>query len=438
METPTTESTIQEATSDLQPVANATVQIDQSLASQLADPNASLESVTAAATTPAPAGRVRAVAARPALLSVEDSELTKAVTGIRDTYGAGSIVTADMLPSFNQIPTGIFVLDYSLLGGVHVGLASQFYGWENVGKTSMLLRLMRNLQIRYPDRAIIFAPLEGTFDPEHAKVFGVDLSRVVIVKSDSAEGMIDKLITLYHPIQTCAVFLDSIPAMVPKAIIEKSAEDKTMSEAARLATVLFQKINAALWVESKRNHLVSFFATNQWRLNPGKMFGDPRYLPGGNHQKFFFTNFIEIKSKEAKGDDQTGQQVLAQLDQSFHIDKAKVGACLLDGDFKTVISPSHPSGLPVGSIDDAVMVAFIAKKHGVITGGGGSWKLYAKSKTPVVLKNIEQITAFFYGNPLEYLAVKQRIIADLRKSRGRPEFPPDGYLLNSTKLYEDL
>lgn len=421
----------------LQPVANTTsiISPDVALQQALETPKESFETMPADV-KPAPV-RQRNIIAAPNLLEA-NNELSKIANEILTTYGPGSVVTGDKLPSFNQIPTGVFVLDYSLLGGVHVGLASQFYGWENVGKTSMILRIMRNFQERYPDRAIIFAPLEGTFDPEHARVFGVDLTKVLIVRAPTTEAMIDQLIALYHAEQVCAIFLDSIPAMVPKAIVEKSAEDKTMAEAARLHTNLLQRLNAALWVESRRNHLVSFFATNQWRLNPGKMFGDPRYLPGGNHQKFYYTNFIEIKSKEAKGDDSAGNQVLAQLDQSYHIDKAKVGACILDGDFKTVVSPNHPSGLKQGDIDDAPQVATIGKKHGVIGGAAGKWLVYGISTTPKVCRNLDEITAFFYGNPDEYFAVKQRIIADLRKSRGRPEFPPDGFLLNRKKLYHDV
>jgi RecA/RadA recombinase len=422
---------------DLQPVASSFIQHDKQLETDLQSPDKAFENSSEPPPPPPPPPvRQRQVIAAPNILDA-NNELSKIAGEIMKQNGAGSICTGDKLPGFNQIPTGVFVLDYSLLGGVHMGLASQFYGWENVGKTSMILRVMRNFQMRYPDRVVVFAPLEGTFDPEHAKAFGVDLSRVLIVKAASTEEMIDNLTALYHAEQVSAMFLDSIPAMVPKAIIEKSAEDKTMAEAARLLTILLQKLNAAQWVESRRGHLVSFFATNQWRLNPGKMFGDPRYLPGGNHQKFYFTNFIEIKSKEAKGDDQTGNQVLAQLDQSYHIDKAKVGAVILDGDFKTVVSPNHPSGLQAGAIDDAGQVATIAKKHGMILGGGGTWKITTASKAEHRCKNLEEITAFFYGNPDEYIALKQRIIADLRGSRGRPPFPPDGYLLNRTKLFVD-
>ena len=166
------------------------------------------------------------------------------------------------------------------------------------------------------------------------------------------------------------------------------------------------------------------------------MFGDPKYLPGGSFQKFFYTNFLEIKSKTAKGEDATGQQVLSQLDQSFHIEKAKVGACIIDGDFKTVISPDHPSGLKMGSVDDAAVVATLAKKHGFITGGGKYWYVDGVKSRTITCANLKEIEKFLYGNPIEFLALKQRIIADLRKTRGRPPFPPDGFLLNKQKVFQ--
>lgn len=433
---PTTPSPEHDESAVLQPVASELAKGDNSLSEATSNPEKSFETIQAPATPPPAPSRQRAAPARPGILE-GDNELTQAVAAIRKQDGHGSIVTADKLPSFNQITTGVFALDYALMGGIHVGLSHQIYGWENAGKTSMLLRIMRSHQERYPDKAIVFVPLEGTFDPEHAIMFGVDLSRVLVIQPSSGEAAIDEIIALYKAEQTGAIFLDSVPALVPKAIIEKSAEDKTMSEAARLGTILYQKILEALWNERRRGHFVSFFATNQWRMNPGKMFGDPRYLPGGNFQKFFYTNFIEVKSKEAKGEDATGQQVLSQLDQGFHIEKAKVGACIIDGDFKTVISPNHPSGLKVGDVDDAAVVATIAKKHGFIYGGGGTWRVDGVKKNAVTCRKLDEIQAWLYANPIEFLALKQRVIADLRRSRGRSPFPPDGHLLNKPKAFQD-
>lgn len=108
--------------------------------------------ITAKATTPEPPARAKVTFA-------------DTMKQINKQHGAQIIRPASEKPPYRHIPTGIFLLDMALNGGVPEGCATQFFGWESAGKTTIAARVAAAAQVKYPDKKVLFADFEGTYDP---------------------------------------------------------------------------------------------------------------------------------------------------------------------------------------------------------------------------------------------------------------------------------
>jgi hypothetical protein len=201
--------------------------------------------------------------------------------------------------------------------------------------------------------------------------------------------------------------------------------------------------------------------------------GDPRKLPGGWQINYFAKTRVQMKARKHvcndKGEMGKGNIPHHNL-HTFTLSKDK-GASFLSGEFKIVLSQEFSDrNLPMGSIDDLNSVGTWAKKHGVIHGGGSSWKcdgveaihdpekdpkkgakLYdpggsaaqadmseeewtlARSSWPRIerpFRTLSEIEDYLYEHPEDVLRIKQQILVEVRTKIGMPPLPPDGYLLD--------
>jgi recombination protein RecA len=352
------------------------------------------------------------------------SELKDVIKDVEKLYGKGVLTPATKVANFTHVDTGIFVLDFALLGGVVEGLASMMYGWESSGKSTVCLRLVANKQKKHPKKTVVWVDTEGTFDKTWAEKHGIDLAKLTICTPSSGEQAVDMVDALSTAKEVSMVVLDSIPATVPSEILEKSAQDETISKLARLMGKLCSKLQMNRIKERRRGHHVDMVFINQFRMNVGAMYGDPRVLPGGKQINFFCSTKVELKAKEITGADDYGNKIALRNAHTFKISKTKSGSSIRDGEFEMTTDPSDPLGL--GVIDDYKTVASFAKKMGYITGGGASWKIYGVDNT---FRKLDDIRQFLIDTPEEYLRLKQLLIAKQREMRELPPIPSDGYLL---------
>lgn len=84
-----------------------------------------------------------------------------------------------------------------------------------------------------------------------------------------------------RPLPQSLFVIDSVASMLPESI-EEDDEKVRMAAAAAVHSFYLPMIKAKL---GRKN--VSLFATNQTRLNPGQMFGNPEYEPGGQAWGFY-------------------------------------------------------------------------------------------------------------------------------------------------------
>lgn len=352
-------------------------------------------------------------------------ELNTALAEITKIHGEGTIVRGDKVPMANHSPTGAFMLDLGLCGGFAEGYATMIYGYESSGKTLVALLAAAGYQRKHPDKVVVFVDAEKLYDPLWAAKLGVDTKRMMVITPDTGEQAVDGIRRMLEVDVVGLVILDSIPTCVPKAVDDRSAEDKTMGALAALMGILCSKIVVSWGKERKRDHRVSVILLNQWRMKIGFVLGDPRTLPGGRQINHLPTTKVAMKGKEAEGESE-GDDIHNSTELSFKFDKTKHGKSINEGSFTMVLGDGHSSGLKPGQIDDTASVVLYAFKFGIATGGGGKFKL--ADFTDLTFRKKTDIVDWMRREVLIQKYVRAAIIAAMRLRHGLHPFPPDDNL----------
>jgi protein RecA len=382
---------------------------------------------------------------------------------VKDTekvHGPGVAMRGSTKAIANHIPTGVFILDFALLGGIAQGYIGMVYGYHSCGKSTRILRMAAEFQRKHPDKWVGWIDAEGMYDPKWAEMNGLDTSRVIVSQPEYGELAVDLFESMLKRPSIGFIVIDSIPSVVPMKVIENSAEDDTMAASARLMGKLCSKVTMGNNAERKKGHWVTVMLVNQFRNKVGFVLGDPRVLPGGIQLNHVPTTKIEFKKgKTIMGKDRYGSEVAEMDECSFKLEKVKHGQSIRTGDFQMYLNPDNEAGFDAGEVDNYSTIVTFAKRMGYITGGGSAFRLLTedldkkteaavaalKLKEPDVSKEkvekleaaidftkfagLEPVKAFLRKNEEEYETLARSLIATQRIAKGLPALPPDGYLV---------
>lgn len=356
---------------------------------------------------------------------IDDSEFDEMLAKISKERG-NVLTRASKIPQANHIPTGAFMLDYSLLGGIPEGYCTMLYGYESSGKTMLAKKTVAGFQKKHPDKQVVWVDAEGMFDKDWALALGCDLERLHVARPTTGNEAVDMIEALMEPKEVGLILLDSIPGCVPQRIAEKSAEDQTMGELARLMGIMCSKIYCSWATERRRNHWVTSILINQFRMKIGQMFGDPRTLPGGRQINHLPTTKIELKNNEIGGKDSFDSHMMVRNEHSFKITKAKHGRSVREGEFHMSLS-EEANGVPIFDFINHKVVVTYAKRMGLLTGGAGKYKL---STIPgIAFRTYDEMGDYLNDNP-KAMAMTQRVLISMQRvDKGLSELPEDGYLV---------
>lgn len=370
------------------------------------------------------------------LLKAQDTPVREIDTLMKDIttrMGEGVVQRASFVPRFTHVPLNCFLIDLATAGGFAEGCGHMIYGEEGCSKTTWWLRVAASLQRKYPKGFVVWVDPENKFDPEWAQKHGVDLDRTMVVKSRNGEHAVDIIEASARSLEVVGIFLDSIPALAPMKIIEKSAEDTTVAERARLVGLMCSKLQQAWIDEGLRGHKFSFFCINQFREKIGVMHGDPRTLPGGRYQHYLVDSKLYLRKKEIIVTEE-GQERHTSNEHVFKFTKTKGVFSIKQGECVMVMDDTNRTdGMETGDFDDYVTVATYAKRRNIISGGGASWFIYGVNAGEGVRKKfglLDEITTFLKENPEQFLRLKQLLVIIQRRESGLPDLPPDGFMLD--------
>jgi recombination protein RecA len=333
------------------------------------------------------------------------SELSETFDMVRKRYGAQSVRFAKEVTQPERISTGSFMLDFCLLGGIPHNRCTMIVGEKHAGKTMLASKIIANAQEKYEDQTPVFIDVEGTFDSTWAQALGVNIDTLPVVPCETGEMAVDIADAVVGSRDTSLVIIDSLAALTPMKEVESSAEDALVGVQARLVSGMVRRLTVSLIKERNRGHFVTVLFLNQFRakiggFNPG--FGEARSIPGGKALEYATTVQLTIKNKESKGKDAVGIETMAFNEHPFSIQKNKLNSGPRAGEFRLVRVDEDETGLTPGDIDNAPTILAYAKKFGLYTGGGSSWKLEFDDYDFSFGKAKEAIQALYEDPQLEW------------------------------------
>ncbi|MBU2101894.1 MAG: recombinase RecA [Candidatus Omnitrophota bacterium] len=317
--------------------------------------------------------------------------LELALSQIEKQFGKGAIMRLGegVRLDIDVIPSGIIPLDAALgVGGLPRGRIIEIFGPEASGKTTLTLSIIAQAQ-KQSSGVAAFVDAEHAFDPNYAKIIGVNLDDLLISQPDTGEQALEIVETLVRSNAVDLIVVDSVAALVPKAELEGDMGDAHIALQARLMSQALRKLTAAI---SKSKTCVVFI--NQLREKIGVMFGNPETTPGGRALKFYSSVRIDLRRI---GSVTNAEQVIGARIRA-KIVKNKVAAPFREAHFEIM----HTEGVSkVGALIDAAVDGGLIKKS-------GSWLSY---KDKNLAQGKEQLRALLKENG----ALRQELEDQLRK-----------------------
>jgi recombination protein RecA len=229
------------------------------------------------------------------MVSTINSEALKVMAQINKKSGANTVVFASQINIAKRITTGSLTFDTVLGGGWPMNHWVEIVGEASHGKTAIALKTIGANQKLNPDFTVVWIAAEQ-FDPEYAKMCGVDVNRVLLVETNSMEEAFESVIQFMESKSVDMVVIDSLPALVPSAEDEKNMDEFTVGRGALITNKFFRKVASATkrdLVEEERP--VLGIMINQYRMKIGVMHGDPRTTPGGLGKDYAYSVRCEVK-----------------------------------------------------------------------------------------------------------------------------------------------
>ena len=173
------------------------------------------------------------------------------------------------------VSTGSAIIDDATgIGGLATARCYMIYGPSGSGKSSICYSLISQFQKAYPEKMVAYFDSEVAVSIPYMQQFGVDLDMLDFQQLSVAEEVLSA-IEAYAASGACSlIVLDSIPALLTKAQLEKGIDAKTM---ASLAGVLTPAINRIKDTCKKTN--TTLVLINQVRSGLS-MYGPAETVPG--------------------------------------------------------------------------------------------------------------------------------------------------------------
>ncbi len=281
---------------------------------------------------------------------------------INRKLGQKTIGYANEFQILGKIPTGSVSLDHALRGGWPLGRIVLLWGNRSCGKTTLSLRAIAEAQKE--GRKCLFIDAEKAFDPTWAQKLGVDTDRLLVMRRNNVEDILDATKSLLKDEIVDVVVLDSINNINSVAFFDEG--NSSIGQNARALGGLLSKWNA--WNVSALIILISqarnkFAGTMVYADHGGGLAAE--HYPSvivkllSSRDK---TSFLYDTIKRADGSTtnvQVGQMI------KWEVTKSKVSPPFLSGQFPLFSD---------GRRDDSYELASLAISFGIIQKTGAWYR----------------------------------------------------------------
>src|ERR1700757_3037434 len=117
-------------------------------------------------------------------------------------------------PPITLLPSGVFLLDFALLGGFPEGRISTVVGQKHSGKTTLCHKAVGNFQRKYngiqrPKKKAVWIDTEQSYDPLWAQKNGVDIDEVILIQPPDGNAAADIYVAAFENDDFGLIILDS-------------------------------------------------------------------------------------------------------------------------------------------------------------------------------------------------------------------------------------
>lgn len=226
----------------------------------------------------------------------------------------GATVTNDIgaFDSPYYVRTGLWSLDFIISAGrgLPTGVI-EYYGGESSGKTTAALQAMANAQAL--GMPCFYINAERALTKSLVDSFpGIDTSKVQWIDPDGGEAALNAIKLVLKNYENAFVVLDSIPACLPKDVLDEEAGKSNMARLARLFSPVMPDFKRLAWKSKSVVLLV-----NQMRDNISPM-GYKPIKPGG-HAISFYSDVVvrfRVTKKLKSGDDTIGHEMTSEVEKT--------------------------------------------------------------------------------------------------------------------------
>jgi recombination protein RecA len=293
----------------------------------------------------------------------KEKALEATIKQLEKDYGKGVVMRLSdkaklVVPT---ISSGSLSLDFALgIGGYPKGRIIEIYGQEASGKTT--LGLMAMSEVQKNGGSVLFIDAEHAFDPNYARIIGVNVEdqKLLISQPEYGEQALSIVEDSVRGGAIDLIVVDSVAALVTKAELEGEMEEQGIGGQARLMSKALRKLTGII---SKTGTIVIFINQIREKIQQSGYGGPPETTPGGRALKFFSSIRLEVR----RGDSIKGNN----NEIVGHIIKVKVVKNKLAPPYKTAeFELIYGKGINrIGEIFD------LAVNQGIIKRAG-SWYSY--------------------------------------------------------------
>lgn len=232
-------------------------------------------------------------------------ELDQILKNIEKRFGKDAV--AGKKSNVEFISSGNLELDLALGGGVATGRIAEFMGWESSGKTTGALHLAAEVQ--KTGKKVAYIDTEHSLDLFYAEQLGVDCEievknpKFFLSQPDSGEDALEIVREFSKSEEIGLIVIDSVAALVPKAVIQGETGDAKIGLIARMMSSMIPTLIST----AKKNKCIILFIS-QYREKIGVMFGDPATTMGGHALKFYASQRVEFSKC---GQEKDGDKIVA-------------------------------------------------------------------------------------------------------------------------------
>ena len=282
-----------------------------------------------------------------------------------------------------RVSSGVLAIDIAIGGGYPLGRNIYFVGPKSTCKSTLLYLAMSN----FTNKGLVYLEdAENTFDNNYATKLGVDTSKMLAVRSRTAEEAFNHYRCATAGGDFKAVFLDSIAALQPEKLVDGTNSDSVMGGIGRITSVNMANLEKDKFhCNEKTKFMPTLFYTNQIRKKVGLVFGSPQTEPGGESPDFYASIRLDLSPGERI--EEEGVVIGGKF--NFLVSKNKTFPAWRTGEFYM-----RNDGVSPPYISNEWTLMEMAVKAGVIDKSG-SWYSYLGNKLGQGAMNVLKVIQEF-------------------------------------------